>query len=184
MATVVQSDAAAELAAALGQISETVTVNVGGNPKELTVTPFRLRQFAQVLKCVQRLYAGGVVKAEDLTAAAGEFTGAESAEAARATAGRFNFINMLLLGGDEVISILSIALGNQLQAQALNGLDLVDASRVVAAVFAVNLDFFYQNRDALQEALAPAVKAVEKIAEGAGALGLTGLTDSAGQDTP
>jgi hypothetical protein len=174
-----------ELAQALREISETVVINVSGKPKELTLTPFRLRQFAQVLRCVQRLRDGGVVKAEDLKAVAREVTEAEDAEGARESLRRFDILKMFLLGGDEIINILSVAVGGQLQAQALDKLDLVDASRLAAAVFAVNLDFFYQNRETLQEALAPAVKAVEKMAdEGVGALGLAPSTDSAGPDTP
>lgn len=62
MATAVAPDAVVELEQALGQVSETVTVKAGGKSREVTLTPFRLRQFAAVLKCVQRLRDAGFVE--------------------------------------------------------------------------------------------------------------------------
>lgn len=109
---------------------------------------------------------------------------AEDAEGAQKPLRRLDLMKMFLTGGDELINILSVATAGQLQAQALDGLDLVDAAKLASAVFSVNLDFFYQNRETLQAALAPAVKAVEKVVdEGAGALGLTPPTDSSAPDT-
>ncbi len=158
-------------------MSETVTVKVGGKPIDVTVGPFRLREFANVLKCVQRMRAAGAIAPEAIK----QVVEAQSAEEAKKG---FDFVKMLLDGGDELINILSIAVGKQLQAQALNNLDLVDAARLASAVFAVNLDFFYQNRELIQTALAPAVKAIENVAEkGVGALGQPPSTDSSEQAT-
>ena len=177
MATVLASDAAAELAQALGQISETVTVRVDGKPRDVTVTPFRLRQFARALKCVQRLHAAGLVETETLK-------GIAEAEDAREATRRLNIFKMFLDGGEEIVNILQIAVEGKMKAEYVDALDLADGARLASAVFAVNLDFFYQNRGTIQEALAPAVRAVEKVVdEGAGALGLTPPTDSSGPDT-
>ena len=172
-----QTDAVEELSQALGEVSETVTVKAQGKQVDVTVTPFRLREFANVLKCVQRLRAAGAITADAIKQVA------EAGSAEEAKKG-FDFLKMLLDGGDELIDILSIAAGKQLQAQALNNLDLVDAARLASAVFAVNLDFFYQNRELIQAALAPAVKAIENVAEkGGGALGQPPSTDSSEQAT-
>jgi hypothetical protein len=177
MATAVSPDAAAELAQALGQISETVTVKVGGKPREVTVSPFRLRQFSAVLKCVQRMRAAGLIEARTLK---------EIAEAgdAQEAAGRLDMLKMFLDGGEEVVNVLQIAVAGKMKAEHVDDLDLADGARLASAVFAVNLDFFYQNRATIQEALAPAIEAVEKVVdEGAGALGLTPPTDSLGRAT-
>jgi hypothetical protein len=172
-----QPSPAEELEQALGEVSETVTVKVQGKDVDVTVTPFRLRAFANVLKCIQRMRDAGAIAPEAIKRA----TEAENAEEAREN---FDFLKMLLDGGEEIINILSIAAGKQLQSHALNNLDLVDGARLASAVFAVNLDFFYRNRELIQTALAPAVKAIENVAEkGVEALGGPPSTDSSGQDT-
>lgn len=174
-ATDTQTDAASELEQALGEVSETVTVKVQGKSVDVTVTPFRLREFANVLKCVQRLRACGAITPDAIKQVA------EAKDAEEAKKG-FDFLKMLLDGGDELINILSIAVGKQLQAQALNNLDLVDGARLASAVFAVNLDFFYRNRELIQQALAPAVKAIESVGtNGVEVLGRPPLTDSSEQ---
>jgi predicted DNA-binding protein len=200
-----QPSPAEELEQALGEVKETVTVKAQGKAVDVTVCPFRLREFANVLKCVQRMRAAGTIAPETIKRvkdaiapetiehvkdvenvenaedASKRVTEAESAKEAKEG---FDFVKMLLDGGDELINILSIAVGKQLQAQALNNLDLVDAARLASAVFAVNLDFFYQNKDLIQAALAPAVKAIESVAtNGVEALGQPPLTDSSGQAT-
>lgn len=178
MATEVQPDAAAELAAALGQVSETVTLKVGGKSREVTVTPFRLRQFARVLGCIRRLYDAGVVEEKALK----EVAGASSAEEATR---RVQILPMLLSGSEEIVNILQIAVAGQMKAEHVDGLDLVDSARLASAVFGVNLDFFYQNREMIQAALAPALKAVEKVVdEGVELLGQPPSTDSGESDTP
>jgi hypothetical protein len=172
-----QTDAVEELSQALGEVSETITVKAQGKSVDVTVSPFRLREFANVLKCVQRMRAAGAIAPEAIKQVA------EAKDAEEAKKG-FDFVKMLLDGGDELINILSIAVGKQLQAQALNNLDLVDAARLASAVFAVNLDFFYRNRELIQQALAPAVKAIESVVtNGVEALGQPPLTDSSEQAT-
>jgi hypothetical protein len=176
MATKVETS---ELEQALGEISETVEVKAGKKTVEVTVTPFRLRQFSQVLRCVQRLRDGGVIDEKKLKSV----TGAEDAQEAVKS---FDMVKMFLEGGDEVINILQIAVGKgqQLTADAVDRLDLVDGARLASAVFAVNVDFFYQNKEAIQGALAPAVRAVETVMEGGlEALGGPPLTDLGEQDT-
>ncbi len=178
MATAVAPDAAAELAQALGQVSETVTLKVGGKPKDVTVSPFRLRQFARVLKCVQRLRGAVLVEPEALEDIA---EGDDVKEAAK----RLDFFKMFLDGGEEIVNILTIAVEGKMKAEHIDNLDLADGARLASAVFAVNLDFFYQNREAIQAALAPAFKAVDRVVdEGLEALGLPPSTDSEGPDTP
>lgn len=170
--------AAAELAQALGQVSETVTVKVGGKSREIEVTPLRLRQFARVLKCVQRLRDAGLVEAEALKDIA---EGDDAKEAAK----RLDFLKMFLDGGEEIVNVLTIAVEGKMKAEHVDGLDLADGARRASAVFAVNLDFFYQNRETIQASLAPAVTAVEKVVdEGVEALGRPPLTDSPELDTP
>lgn len=167
-----QTDAVEELSQVLGEVSETVTVKVQGKSVDVTVSPFRLREFANILKCVQRLRAAGAITSDAIK----QVTEAESAEEAKKG---FDFLKMLLDGGDEIINILSIAAGKQLQAHVLNNLDLVDGARLASAVFAVNLDFFYRNRETIKEALAPVVKAIESVAtNGVEVLGRPPLTDS------
>jgi hypothetical protein len=176
MATIAEPS---ELEQALGEISETVEVKAGGKPVSVTVKPFRLRQFSQVLKCVQRLREGGVIDDKKLKSVA-------EAEDAQEAVKSFDMVKMFLEGGDEVINILQIAVGKgqQLKSDAVDGLDLVDGARLASAVFAVNVDFFYQNKEAIQGALAPAVKAVETVMEGGlEALGGPPLTDLGEQDT-
>jgi hypothetical protein len=168
-----------ELEQALGEVSETVAVKASGRVVEVTVTPFRLRQFAQVLKCVQRLRAAGVVEEKALNDIV-------AADDAQEVVKGFDMVQMFLDGGDEIINILQIAVGKgqQLTSAAVDDLDLVDGARLASAVFAVNLDFFYQNREAIQGALAPALKAVDTVvSEGVGALGQPPSTDSGAQDT-
>jgi hypothetical protein len=58
----VPTTATEELEQALGEVSETVTIKSKGKSHAVTVTPFRLRQFSAVLKCVQRMRAAGVIK--------------------------------------------------------------------------------------------------------------------------
>jgi hypothetical protein len=178
MATVVAPDAADELAQALGQVSETVTVKVSGKPREVTVTPLRLRQFARALKCVQRLRDAGLVETGTLKDIA---EGDDAEEAIK----RLDFLKMFLNGGEEIVNVLTIAVEGKMRAEHVDALDLADGARLASAVFAVNLDFFYLNRETIQAALAPAVKAVEKVVdEGVEALGLPPSTDSPEQDTP
>lgn len=161
-----------ELAQVLGEISETVEVRAGKKTVEVTVRPFGLRQLAHVLKCVQRLRAAGVIDGKALKQVA-------QAEDAQDAAKGFDMAQMFLDGGDEVINIIQVAVGRQLAAHELDGLNLVDGARIASAVFAVNLDFFYQNREAIQAALAPAVSAIEKVMEGGmEVLGQPPLTDS------
>jgi hypothetical protein len=172
MATTVAPDVAAELAQALGQVSETVTVTVGGKSREVTVTPLRLRQFARVLKCVQRLRDAGLVETEALEDIA-------AGDDAKEVAKRLDFLKMFLDGGEEIVNVLAIAVEGKMKAEHVDALDLVDGARLASAVFAVNLDFFYQNRETIQGALAPAVKAVEKVVdEGVEGLGQPPSTDS------
>lgn len=178
MATAVK-ELPTELEQALDEVSETVEVKAGKKVVSVTVKPFRLRQFAQVLKCVQRLRDGGVIEEKALKdiAEAGD---------AKEAAKTFDMVKMFLDGGDEIINILQIAVGKgqQLASAAVDDLDLVDGARLASAVFAVNVDFFYQNREAIQGALAPALKAVETVMEsGLEALGQPPSTDSEGQDT-
>lgn len=170
---------ASDLDQALGEISETCEVKAGGKSVSVTVKPFRLRQFSQVLKCVQRLREGGVIDDKKLKSVA-------EAEDAQEVVKSFDMVKMFLDGGDKVINILQIAVGKgqQLTSAAVDDLDLVDGARLASAVFAVNVDFFYQNKEAIQEALAPAVKAVETVMEGGiEALGGPPLTDLGEQDT-
>lgn len=161
-----------ELAEALGEISETVEVRAGKKTVEVTVRPFGLRQLAHVLKCVKRLRDAGVISKKALRQVA------DAEDAAEAAKG-FDMVQMFLDGGDEIINIIQVAVGRQLQAQELDGLNLVDGARLASAVFATNLDFFYQNREAIQTALAPAVSAIEKVMEeGVEVLGQPPSTDS------
>lgn len=177
MATAVQPDAAAELAEAFGQVSETVTVKVGGKPREVKVTPFRLRQLALIMKCFQRLRDAGLIEKATLE-------GIAEAENAKEATGRLDITKMLLNGGEEVVNILQIAVAGQMKAEHVDALDLVDAARLASTVFGVNLDFFYQNQEMIQAALAPAVKALERVVnEGVESLGLMPLTDSSEPDT-
>lgn len=152
-------DAADELAQVVGAVSETVEVGAGKKRVKVTVAPFGLRQLARVLKCVQRLRDGGVVTDKALRQVA------EAQDAGEAARG-FDMAKMLLEGGDEVINILQIAAGDQLPAHVLDRLDPLDGARLASAVFAVNVDFFYRNREAIQAALAPAVSAVERVMQG------------------
>jgi hypothetical protein len=168
----------AELEQALGQVGETVQVRPNGRAVDVTVTPFRLRQFSQVLKCVQRLKAGGVIESKTLT----KLRDAASVEEATRD---FDMVKMFLDGGDEIINILQIATAPQLKAHEVDKLDLLEGARLLSIVFAVNLDFFYQNRGAIEAALAPAVKAFESVVkEGVGVLGQPPSTDSEAPDTP
>lgn len=169
MAQVIPEDKAAELAQALGQVSEEVAVN----GRTVTVTPFRLRQFSNVLKCVQRLREAGVIEDKTLKAAVGAESAAEAVK-------RLDMVKMFLNGGDEIINIIKIAV--DLQAHVVDNLDIPTGTRLASTIFRVNLDFFYQNRELIKEALAPAIEAVEKVmTEGVGALGPQPSTDSSGQ---
>jgi hypothetical protein len=168
-----------ELEQALGEAGETVEVKAGSKLVSVTVKPFRLRQFSQVLKCVQRLRAGGVIEEQALQ-------GVAVAEDAEEAVKGFDMVKMFLDGGDEIINILQIAVGKgqQLTSAAVDDLDLVDGARLASAVFGVNLDFFYRNREAIQGALAPALKAVDAVvSEGVEALGQAPSTDSEAPDT-
>jgi hypothetical protein len=168
-----------ELEQALDEVSETVEVKAGSKLVSVTVKPFRLRQFAQVLKCVERLRSGGVIEEKALREVA-------EADSAEEVVKGFDMVKMFLKGGDEIINILQIAVGRgqQLTSAAVDDLNLVDGARLASAVFAVNLDFFYRNREAIQGALAPALKAVDTVvSEGVGALGQPPSTDSEAQDT-
>jgi hypothetical protein len=168
-----------ELEQALDEVGETVEVKAGRRVVSVTVKPFRLRQFSQVLKCVQRLRDCGVIEEKAIR-------GVAAAENAEEAARGFDMVKMFLDGGDEIVNILQIAVGRgqQLTAAAVDDLDLVDGARLASAVFAVNLDFFYRNREAIQGALAPALKAVDTVvSEGVDALGQPPSTDFEGQGT-
>lgn len=168
-----------ELEEALAEVSESIDVKAGGKVVSVKVTPFRLRQFTQVLKCVQRLRDCGVIDQKNLQAVA-------DADNADEVVKGFDLVKMFLDGGDEIINILQIAVGRgqQLTADAVDRLDLVDGARLAAAVFAVNLDFFYRNREAIQGAFAPMLKAVDTVvSEGVEALGQPPSTGSEAQDT-
>jgi hypothetical protein len=169
--------AADELEQALGEVSESVTVTARGKSYKVTVTPFRLRQFSNVLKCVQRLRDAGVIKPQMIEQVRGASNAQEAAEG-------FDMLKMFLDGGDEIINILSIATSGQLAAHILDDLDLVSGAGLASAVFSVNLDFFYRNREQIQAALAPAVKTLESVAQnGMEALGRPPSTDSSGPAT-
>jgi hypothetical protein len=149
---VTEGEAAKALAEALGETSETVTITIGREAREITITPLRLRQFVGVLKCVQRLRDAGVVETKTLVSLA------SSANVEEATKS-FDMMKMLLAGGDDIISILSIA--TDLPIHQLDKLSVPDSVRLASAVFKVNLDFFFQNRAEIEAAIAPAVQAIE-----------------------
>lgn len=88
-----------ELEQALGEVSETVEVKAGKKVVSVKVTPFRLRQFAQVLKCVQRLREGGVIEDKALREVA-------EADDAQEVVKGFDMVKMFLEGGDEIVNIL------------------------------------------------------------------------------
>lgn len=148
-----QEDAARELENALGQTEETVAVA----KQQVTVRPLRLRQFASALKCVQRLRAAGVIEDKAFKDVA---EGEDAAEVVK----RFDMAKMFLDGFDEIINIINIAVS--LPPRTVDNLDLLEGARLASAIFKVNLDFFYQNREAIRAALAPAVEAVEQVMNG------------------
>lgn len=176
MATVVQRDDA-EVAQAFGEISESVVLTVGGKPREVKVTPLNLRQLARITQCLKRMKAAGEIETKTLEDVAGAANAQEAAK-------RFDIVSMFLGGSEEVVNILQIAVTGQMKAEHVDGLNFADGARLASAIFTVNLDFFYQNRETIQEALSPALKAIEKVVdEGVESLGLLPLTDSSEQVT-
>ncbi len=135
---------AEELAQVLGQITEEVTIR--GGRKTLTITPFKAKQFFDVLKCIDRLVDAGVVTLEmppsgDVNAAI--------AQLKRELDPR----KMIMRGGEQLIRI--VAIGARLSVSEAEELDMADLARLTGAVFKTNLDFFWQNQSELKEALGP-----------------------------
>ncbi len=154
MATAVEpSEGTEEIAEALGEIKEEVTVK----GRLRTITPLRVKQFVDVLKCVDRLAEAGVV---EIKVKAGE--GVEGAvEQMRR---EFDAVKMTLKGGDQIIRIVAIASG--LGISEVEGLDMADMVRLTSAVFKVNLDFFDRNAEAFKEALGPLGETVKGLLGG------------------
>jgi hypothetical protein len=137
-----------EIAEVLGDIKEVVTVK----GRERVITPLRVKQFVEVLKCVDRLVEAGVVEVRT----AGGIEGV--IEQMRR---EFNAQKMILKGGDQVIRIVSIASG--LSISEVENLGMVDMVKLTATVFKVNLDFFSQNAEQFTEALGPLGEAVKGL---------------------
>lgn len=153
---------AAELAEALGDLKEEVTVK--GKPR--TVTPLRTRQFVEVLKAVDKLMEAGVVTIEP---------GAGIGEAFAQARKEFDPLKMVLRGGDQIIRIVSV--GSGLSVSEVENLDLTDMVRLTAAVFKVNLDFFDRNGEALAAALGPLGETIKGLL-GGGTIGEPSSPDS------
>ncbi|HEV2706244.1 MAG TPA: hypothetical protein VGV59_09995 [Pyrinomonadaceae bacterium] len=149
-----------ELAQVFGQVKEDVIV--GG--KTLTITPFRTKQFVEVLKCIDKLADAGVVEiTDDLGKAVKEF----------------NPLKMVLRGGDQLIRILHIASG--LMVGEIEQMELTETVKLASTVFSVNLDFFFQNGQEFRAALGPAWEALQGVI--GQTTGQPPLTDSSPQAT-
>lgn len=144
-------DETAELAEALGEIKQEVTIK----GRARTITPLRAKQFVDTLKCVDKLVDEGVI----VIKAEGDLEGA-IAQLRR----EFNATKMVLRGGDQIIRIVSIASG--LGISEVEGLDMVDMVKLTSACFKVNFDFFDQNAEAFMEALGPLREAIQGILGG------------------
>lgn len=167
MTTAAPSQETDGLAEALGDIKEVLTVK----GRERVITPLRVKQFVDVLKCVDKLTEAGVVEIKT----AGGIEGA--IEQMRR---EFDARKMILKGGDQVIRIVHIASG--LSVSEVENLDMVDMVKLTSAVFKVNLDFFDQNAGAFKEALAPLGEAVKGLVGGKAAAGSGGSPGSSTED--
>ncbi|HEU4596369.1 MAG TPA: hypothetical protein VFS10_14630 [Pyrinomonadaceae bacterium] len=139
---------AEELAEVLGDIKEVVTVK----GRERVITPLRVKQFVEVLKCVDKLADAGVV----IIKPEGDLKDT-LAQVRR----EFDAVKMILRGGDQLIRIVHIASG--LSISEVEGLGLVDMTKLTSTVFKVNLDFFDRNAEAFTEALGPLGEAVKGL---------------------
>jgi hypothetical protein len=137
-----------EIAGALGEIKETVVVK--GRPR--VVTPLRVKQLVDVLKCIDKLADAGVVEIK---------TGGDVEGVVEQMRRDFDAVKMILKGGDQVIRIVHIASG--LGISEVEGLDMADMVRLMSAVLKVNLDFFDRNAEAFKEALGPLGEAVKGL---------------------
>ncbi len=144
---------AAQLAEMLGEIKEEVTIK----GRARTITPLRAKQFADVLKCIDKLADAGVI----------EIKADEGVEGTLAKMRReFNAVKMILRGGDQLIRIVSLASG--LSISEVEGLDMVDMVKLTSACFKVNLDFFDRNAEAFKEALGPVWETIQGLTAGPG----------------
>lgn len=144
-----------ELAQMLGQNSETVTI--AGKP--VTVSPFRLKQLSDALRCVQSLAEAGI----DVQPFA---QNADTDDPKIGLKRDFNFLKALLNGGDPVIELLAIGSG-------MSGLDIGnllpdEAVALGAAIWRVNHDFFVQRGPAIKSALGPVWDLIDPLVKIAG----------------
>jgi hypothetical protein len=159
-----------ELAEVLGDIREEVTIK----GRARAVTPLRVKQFVEVLKCVDKLAEAGVVEIK---------TGGGIEGAIEQIRRETDITKMILRGGDQLIRIVHIASG--LSVSEVENLGMVDMVRLTSAVFKVNLDFFDRNAGAFKEALGPLGETVKGLlGPAAGGSGESPASSTAATDFP
>jgi hypothetical protein len=153
----------AKLARAIGTYREEIVID----DKTISLSPLVLRQFADVLDCIDELRERGVVEVKDLTGKILQ---------------NVDPIKIMLRGGAPALRMLQIA--TALPSETINKLNLVDAANLFGAVFKVNLDFFVENQGAMTEAFSPLWTTIEELFPQVGQLLSNNSSPTATPSTP
>ena len=135
----------ATLARAIGMYHEEIVIG----DETISLSPLVLRQFADVLECIDELRERGVVEVKDLTGNVLQ---------------NVDPIKIMLRGGDPALRMLQIATARP--TEWINKLNLVDAAKLFGGVFKVNYDFFFDHKDALMEALSMILPTIKEVMSG------------------
>jgi hypothetical protein len=147
-----ENNEASKLAAVLGQESETVEITVADKPGEpaetytntVLVRPLRLKQFSEVLKCVDQLSEAGVT-------IIGNGDGAKG----------FDTVKLILRGGDAVIRLIAVATGQPVDV--IENLDLAESANLAGTIWRVNKNFFEKKADAMLAAFGISPEQAENL---------------------
>lgn len=156
------STEATKLAEVLGADSQTVSVATASNRAlDIVVRPLRLKQFSEVLKCIDELSEAGVTIFDDGKG--------------------FDTAKLLLRGGDSVMKLLAVATGQPLEL--IENLDLADAANLAGAVWQVNANFFKKKADSMLAAFGVDPATAQKVKALLGSL-TQSLSSSAAAPSP
>ncbi len=138
-----------QLEQALGVDREIVPIHDGNTVKDVVVAPLRLKQFSQVLKCINELADAGI-----------------------SLEGGFDAMKLITSGGDVAIKLMSIASGEPLAT--IEQLELDEAAQLAGAIYRVNKSFFEKKAETMLAAFGVTPEQAEKLKQS-----LAGLTSSA-----
>lgn len=135
-----EANQATQLDQALGAESESTTIHDGDTLRAVVITPLKLKQFSQVLKCINELADAGVSLESGIDS-----------------------MRLLMTGGDIAIKLIAIASGESVQT--IEQLELDEAANLAGAIWRINKSFFQKKAATMLAAFGLTPEQVDKAKE-------------------